>query len=72
MSAATSTLVCGRTWPLAVTEATRSRFSTGSIRTSTDLLPRFAAPRLTTNATTSVATPASDNFTFLVMLRFLS
>src|SRR5918992_9507 len=40
-SALRSTFVCGRICPLAVTEATRSRRCTGSIRTSTPLLLRF-------------------------------
>src|SRR5688500_15025094 len=67
-SEATSTLVCGRTCPLAVTDATRSRCSTGSMRTSTALLPRLAAPRTATRTTTSPVTPAIDHFTFFVIV----
>src|SRR4051812_33876631 len=62
-----STLVCGCTWPLAVTDATRSRFCTGSMRTSTALPPRLAAPSPPTSTTTSATAPAIDHFIFLVM-----
>ena len=43
MSAATSTLVCGCTCPLAVTEATRSRFCDGLDANFVALLPLFIA-----------------------------
>lgn len=50
MSELRSTLVRGRTWPLAVTEAIRSRRCTDSIRTSVALLPFFIAPSTDTAA----------------------
>src|SRR5688500_3601005 len=68
MSAATSTLVRGCTWPLAVTEATRSRESTASIRTSVGFSPRRAAvvAKIATPATTTV--PRIPHFIFLLIL----
>src|SRR5690348_3492594 len=54
-SDATSTLVCGRTCPLAVTDDTRSRFCTGSMRTSTALLPRLAALKASMVPTATIA-----------------
>ncbi len=68
MSEATSTLVCGRTWPLAVTDAVRSRRSTGSIFTSTALVPFFMAAALRMPMTRSVPTPKPINFVFLFIV----
>ena len=62
MSALRSTLVCGCTCPLAVTEATRSRRSTGSMRTSVALFLLFAAVVKPMIATTSTAPPISPHF----------
>ncbi len=67
MSEERSTLVCGITCPLAVTEATRSRFSTASIRTSVGLLLFFAAVVATTAATASTTTVATPYFIRLLM-----
>src|SRR5919199_60462 len=66
-SALRSTLVCGRIWPLAVTDATRSRRCTGSMRTATALLLRLAAvsPRIRAMATT--VAPVMDHFTRLLI-----
>src|SRR5688572_32096403 len=67
MSAATSTLVRGCTWPLAVTEATRSRESTASIRTSVGFSPRRAAvvAKIAPPATTTA--PRIPHFIFLLI-----
>src|SRR6185312_7197608 len=62
-----SALVFGSTWPLAVTDATRSRRSTFSSRTSVGLLPRVAAASTSTPATSATSTPATPNFAPLVM-----
>jgi hypothetical protein len=69
MSAATSTLVRGCTWPLAVTEATRSRESTASMRTSVGFSPRRAA-LVAKNTTATAATPPTiPHFIFLLINR---
>src|SRR3954463_8918713 len=72
MSEATSTLVCGRTWPLAVTEAVRSRFSTFSRRTSTALVLFFVALKATMLPTSTTATTPAMTFVFFVIYVFLS
>src|SRR5262249_33746976 len=64
-SEATSTLVCGATCPLAVTDATRSRLDTFSSRTSVAwLLPFFTAATTTSASTAGPATMT----TYLVRL----
>ena len=70
MSELRSTLVCGRTWPLAVTDATRSRACTASMRTSTALLPLFAAVSPPIAARTRITPPNTDIFTRLLMIGF--
>ncbi len=66
MSAATSTLVTGCTWPLAVTEATRSRFCTVSTRTSVAFSPRRARAA-TTPTTAATATMPRPHFMRLLI-----
>ena len=68
MSAATSTFVRGCTWPLAVTEATRSRSSTASMRTSVALLPERAAVTAPKAAIPTTTIPAIDHFIRLLMM----
>src|SRR5690242_18835170 len=72
MSELRSTLSCGCTWPLAVTEDTRSRRCTCSVRTSTALLPRLAAVRPPIASATSTTPPNTDIFTRLLMATVLS
>ena len=70
MSEATSTLVCGRTCPLAVTEAVRLRRSTGSIFTST----AFALFLLTLNPSIPITatTPTAKPINFVRLLIVVS
>ena len=69
MSALTSTLVCGCTWPLAVTEATRSRVSH---RLDADFGRLVAALRGRQAADggddASTTAPTIDSFTRLLMI----
>jgi hypothetical protein len=67
MSEATSTFVCGRTWPLAVTEAMRSRFSTFSTRTSIAFVLFFDALKATILPTSTTATTPVMIFAFFVI-----
>ena len=66
-SADTSTLVRGWICPLAVTEATRSRASTASVRTSTGLVLFFFALITAKAAMAITTTPPIPNFTPFVM-----
>src|SRR4051812_34634791 len=67
MSEATSTLVCGRTWPLAVTDAVRSRASTASIFTSVAFVPFLLAVNARIPPINTTATPKLINFVFLLI-----
>src|SRR5690606_36376034 len=68
MSALRFTAVRGSTLPLAVTDATRSRASTGSTRTSTAPPSFWKALHATRLPTPITAAARIDSFTFLLML----
>ena len=67
MSAERSAFTCGETWPLAVTEATRSRFCTPSMRTSVGCLFFLTAVTAITPASARTATLKIPNFIPLLM-----